>query len=573
MHPRILYTLMVWGSFSEVLVGKDIVGSVKVSILSLSLWVLLLTRSCLEFWGNRVIASNLRPAETRIPDHPDQTEFLERWYEFHQGYRIVKNEDGSQHRMAILGEPFRDVSPGYLPRTIDELRTGRTPAQNPYVQASDTVGRQPQNPEASNGHGNLEDALDQMLEQAEADEEQEGNNQRQTSHRGPNAVRSQYTTRQSEANAQYQTRRVAALRRELQRMRNGVERVISGLRELGEDVDSWRADGLADLGRTLDNITVDANSAQPTSSERQEHAAPSTNQTDSFENTESIYTHTHGPMANLQQRLDRANAQLNEARRAREQAADELETTESEVQASRELVRSLEREQRTAENYVRIFGTREEMERAGAEYESPIGGMFTRAWNRYQVAEEVRRETHNVRQVLEGEERVLEVEGPTQAQAAETESTGNETNRNTLDESGLRDYYTTLRMQDGTQGALSDLRTVLETAQQSRSRSTRLRERMTQALQQRTSTNTNSDSFPRAAAQRAWLHRERRRMLPIPGDSDSEQDGLLRFERDEPRGLDRDDDGRPSPKSDEEMTVKLECRSDETEETHGLSIV
>ncbi|KAL9097513.1 MAG: hypothetical protein Q9165_000409 [Trypethelium subeluteriae] len=515
---------------------------------------------CKEFWGNRVIASNLQPAETRIPDYPDQTEFLEKWYEFHQGYRIVKHEDGSQHRTAVLGEPFRDVSPGYLPRTIDELRTGRNPAQNPYVQASDNLGRQPENPEESNSHGNLEDALDQMLEQVEADEEQQGNSQRQRPRRSFIAARSQYSTRRVDTNTQYQTRRAAALRRELQRMRNGVERVISGLRELGEDVDSWQPDDLANLGRTLDDITPNVSSAQPTSSERQEHPTPPPNQTQSSENTESMYTHTHGPMANLQQRLDRANAQLNQARRAREQAADELEITESEVQASRELVRSLEREQRTAENYVRIFGTREEMERAGAEYESPIGGMFTRAWNRYQVAEEVRRETHNLRQVLEGEERVLEVEGPTQVQATESESTLNETNRNTLDESGLRDYYTTLRMQDGTQGALSDLRTVLESTQQSRSHSTRLRERMTQALQQHTSTDTRSSSFPRVAAQQAWSNRERRRFLPIPDSSDSEQDGLPRFERDEPRGLDRDDDGRPPPKSDKDMTVKLECK-------------
>ena len=57
-------------------------------------------------------------------------------------------------------------------------------------------------------------------------------------------------------NREYQNRRIAGLRRELQRMRSGIERVIAGLRELGEFVPqpTEATGGLANLGMTLDNL-------------------------------------------------------------------------------------------------------------------------------------------------------------------------------------------------------------------------------------------------------------------------------------------------------------------------------
>ncbi|KAI9659404.1 MAG: hypothetical protein M1821_001662 [Bathelium mastoideum] len=505
----------------------------------------------LEFWQNRTLASNLPAAETRIPSHPDQTEFLSRWYEFHQGYRLVKQEDGSEHRIAVLGEPFKDVSPGYLPRTTDELRSGRTPAQNPYVQASDVVVRDADDTARGEVQMNLEDALDRMLEQAEADDtRQEENRQQRPQENTTTVSNNQLDDQQAIANSQYQTRRVAALRRELHRMRNGVERVIAGLRELGEDVDSWRANGLAHLGRTIDDMATATSPEQPTTSYRQRTSASPLSSMSSSENAQGIDTRA-GPLATLQHRLDQANSRLEQARRARERAAAELEDSESAVQANRELVRSLERERRTAENYIRIFGTREEMERAGAEYESPIGGMFNRAWNRYRIAEEVRREERNLREVLQGEEHVLEVEGPVQAQVAESDETGNEWHGNTVDEGVLREYYTTLRMQDGTQGALSDLTSVLEAAQQSRVHSSQLRERLAQTHQLPASTSRNSP-FWRAPVRRASLNREQHSLVI---ENDSSDSG-----REDQGGLDCGDDGRPPPKTDDELMIKLECK-------------
>lgn len=86
---------------------------------------------CKEFWEARVEASGLRPGQTRIPEVPDQSAFLNRWYEFHQGYRIITKEDGTEEKVAVLGEDMRDVEPGHLPRTLEELREGRSNMHQP----------------------------------------------------------------------------------------------------------------------------------------------------------------------------------------------------------------------------------------------------------------------------------------------------------------------------------------------------------------------------------------------------------------------------------------------------------
>jgi hypothetical protein len=52
---------------------------------------------------------------------------------------------------------------------------------------------------------------------------------------------------------------------------------------------------------------------------------------------------------------------------------------------------------------MRIFGTREEMLAQGENYESPIGGMFSRAEERFRLAEAARAEARTLREVLASE--------------------------------------------------------------------------------------------------------------------------------------------------------------------------
>ncbi|KAF2187265.1 hypothetical protein K469DRAFT_704947 [Zopfia rhizophila CBS 207.26] len=130
---------------------------------------------CKEFWNNRLAATYppLEPSQTQIPQIPGQTEFLERWFEFYQGYRIVKRPDGTEQRIAVIGEPLKEVSPGFLPRTLDQLRAGRL---NDATRAENRFRRELLESEEERAEGaqqGLEDALDSLLEEASDNETEE----------------------------------------------------------------------------------------------------------------------------------------------------------------------------------------------------------------------------------------------------------------------------------------------------------------------------------------------------------------------------------------------------------------
>lgn len=351
---------------------------------------------CKEFWENRVQASGLGPAQTRIPEVPDLSGFLERWYEFHRGYRIVQRDDGSEERVAVLGEDLRDVAPGRLPRTLDELRAGRERSEIEERERQERLQAQlAQEPEDTGP--SLEDALDSMLQAAAAEETVPSANSPTPSAEVARNVHAQAMTPAVTRNREYQARRIAALRRELHRMRNGIERVISGLRDLGENVPDHTdaSNRLSELGNTLDTI------AGVPSPEVAQRAINSVNElTDNVATTQSDRT-----LASIQARVDEARHHVNEAHRNRNQAASELDVAEQDLRTSQNRLRQLQNEQRTTENYMRLFGTREEIVAQGENYESPIGGMFTRAMERFRAAEETRREERILRQVLADEER------------------------------------------------------------------------------------------------------------------------------------------------------------------------
>lgn len=197
-------------------------------------------------------------------------------------------------------------------------------------------------------------------------------------------------------NREYQVRRVAALRRELHRMRSGIERIINGLRDLGEVVPdpTDASNRLLNLGRTLDTI-----SGVPS----REDAQLAINSVNALA-ASTPSTATERGIANAQARVEEARQHTEDAQRNRDQAATELDLADQELRTSRARLNQLRNEQRSTENYIRLFGSREEVVAQGENYESPIGGMFSRAMERFQVAEEVRREEQILRQYLEDEE-------------------------------------------------------------------------------------------------------------------------------------------------------------------------
>lgn len=351
---------------------------------------------CKEFWQRRVDVSGLSSSQTKIPEVPDQSDFLRRWYEFHRGYREVVKEDGTVEKIAVLGEAFRDVEPGDLPRTVEELREGRDRSEAALQSAT----RPPPEETIPNGPS-LDEQLESMFQEVMAEDEDTTavaharELQIPSTHTEPTNIHAQAMQPAGSRNREHQARRIAALRRELHRMRNGIERVISGLRDLGESVpDSAGATAnLANLDRRLGEI-----SGVP-SQEEAERAISSMNALASNVNI----SERDRTLANMQARVEEARQHLTESRRSREQATRELELADREYRTSERSLQQLQREQRTAENYMRVFGTREDIDRAGAEYESPIGGMFARAYERFQVAEEVRREERTLRRVIEDE--------------------------------------------------------------------------------------------------------------------------------------------------------------------------
>lgn len=432
---------------------------------------------CKEFWENRVNVSGLRPGQTKIPEVPDQTAFLERWYEFHQGFRTVKNEEGGEERVAVLGEDFKDVSPGSLPRTLEEMRTGRREVdaiQQPVQQIPT---------QAQNAGPNLEDTLEQMFEAATIEELQTQPAQRTSTRHGaqqhhtedsrgaqsgalPNSIHAQVMNPAGSRSRDYQLRRVAALRRELNRMRTGIERVISGLRDLGEEVPNQTetTERLSALGTTLESIGGTASQEQAAEAMNNVNSLVASTGTESSDRTS----------ANMQARVDEARAAAEEARRSRDQVAAEFDLAETEFRSAQQRLQQVQRDQRTTDNYTRLFGTREEMIAAGEDYESPIGGMFTRAEARFHAAEEMRAEERilravladevarggevNVRRLLELEEMNRDVWGVPQAQNRPLPS--NRHNRDidqsttpphltaTGDENMLQQYYAMVREQE-----------------------------------------------------------------------------------------------------------------------------
>lgn len=231
---------------------------------------------CKEFWSARVAAvrPTMDPRETRIPGEPDQTQFLEKWFEYYRGHRVEKNEhDGTVRVVEVICEkPWRDVPPGELP-VINE--------QDRIVTSRRVI---PQSSEVMH-HVSLDSALDELL--ATANEE----------------------------------------------------------------------------------TTEHPHAATPASTNRVTLSAPDVQE--------------------LRERLRQANARLNVAEARRRELAEEVRAADEEVRAAREQKASLNRENQMA-RFTRVFGSREEMQ--ASDYVSPLTEMFSRAYDRYRVAEEVRTE-------------------------------------------------------------------------------------------------------------------------------------------------------------------------------------
>ncbi|KAL8706164.1 MAG: hypothetical protein Q9201_000742 [Fulgogasparrea decipioides] len=78
--------------------------------------------NCQRFWDTRIEVSGLPQSSTRIPHVPDQSDFIRAWHDWHRGYTILTNPDGSEQHIELKGEPLSHVAIGRLPQTQEQLR-------------------------------------------------------------------------------------------------------------------------------------------------------------------------------------------------------------------------------------------------------------------------------------------------------------------------------------------------------------------------------------------------------------------------------------------------------------------
>lgn len=374
--------------------------------------------------------------------------------------------------------------------------------------------------------------------------------------------------------AEYQARRVAALRRELSRMRSGIERVMSGLQELGENIpdsqDAVRRSANLDSRLQVLQERLTSTHSMANVGATSNHITNPVNRT-SMNFTPEPLPQLPGildlvrndPHMSIQQRLEAARDAEGWTRRQREHVAVRLEELESQAQAATERRRQIEREIRIQEQNTRIFGTREEVERQGAEYESPIGGMFRRAYARYGDREEERRQEQLLQQILEAEERIL-------ADNDEEERNQPDRRRN-----GGPLSLTAAPMDRTVRSSETFSADEIETPEERRERLRTLGLTTMEQLQQQHLMRIGDDtSYPhvqdparRLAARRYGQFASMRRRAAAPFDphdpeldmDDMDEDDSSENVEEERAGLDKND-GRPAPKTDEEMTVKSECK-------------
>jgi hypothetical protein len=516
------------------------------------------------FWQNRVDATHppITNGQTRVPEVPDQTEFLTKWFEFARGYKIVRREDGSEGRVAVIGEPLRDVPPGQLPRSLNELR--QTAAD-----------------QGDNGANNsIDDDLGMSLS-IDVSPPADISLALQDTERIPLQLPSvpdflpetAVLPSDAEERAQRtvrQARRIASLRRELNRLRSDIERVMSGLNELGEDIESngqspdllaerllsstqqhpglysspartppvtrpsvqqaaiaWSApeelvlprrnrhhpslfSGRSPLRAADDSIdSLEDNQIQQLRQERLEasqslHIAVVTRDTQRERIMEMELEleikrlpdsgYDEGLLQYEELLLARAKTSLAEAEEAIVIESQKIEMLQERLQERVHSVR-LGQDSRSRENWQRVFGTREEIQ--GEDYESPIGGMFTRAWGRFRQAEEERQQSRVMVEILQAED----------------------ASRDYAPEDDVDD-----RMIDGYENAMTEYLTSLHTEVTSR------------------------PGGPGATRPRVvWL-----------GSSSEDEDDSI--PGDDAAGLDDETDDRPAPKEKEEMTVSCECK-------------
>lgn len=151
--------------------------------------------------------------------------------------------------------------------------------------------------------------------------------------------------------------------------------------------------GIRPEGRREQHVSLDStlDSLLQEASEEQHESSPSSDR-HSYVRLRERRARAFQSNVPTSEQVQQAQARVNGASQRRRRILEQLAEADADLRQCSQRHAQLLRERRTAENLERVFGTREEVRESGSEYVSPLLSMFSRAYDRYAVAEEVRAE-------------------------------------------------------------------------------------------------------------------------------------------------------------------------------------
>lgn len=324
------------------------------------------------FWDNRTRASNMQYTRTRIPDVPDQSPFLDKWYEYHRGYRITQSAEGHDQRIE-LHDQLEDVPLGLLPgQDLAE------PGDAEHTNASDLMRES----HDQTTHKTIEDFLDDLFDEEAAEPE---NCSVTDTH--DSAPIDTFRASANDASTDVQSETVSDEHNQISQ-----SRVL---------VNTSQATGTADV-TTFDAIRSQLSAViEPlqaltmTETQTEVNSRPSRHVSDETWERLTRRAARQISQANVtveQSRLASAEAEsaLDAAQSAHNAARTTMLQAKARLRNAQQELNSLQRARSTADNHARVFGTSEDVEQP--DYVSPVANMFNNAWSRYRNAQQAARD-------------------------------------------------------------------------------------------------------------------------------------------------------------------------------------
>ena len=301
---------------------------------------------------------------------------MEKWYDWHRGYKDITLEDGTSERQHLEGERLEDTAPGCLPRTTEEIRSGQVSEPSAGILSPPSLRNDPNAQNiyipTTQHHDDDIDPEDSIFDGLPAPP-------LPVNPSGPLAAAS--TARPN--NIRRSAHRLASLRRELQHMRLGIDRIMSNIQ--GTETSLPDSEEAVNTTIRLEN-RLNTLQAQLTQTNHSRQLVQDVAVNRAQENGDGDHTQAH------RERLMASERYRDDFRHLRDHAQDLVRDLEVQHEQA---CRTAYQHRLDLNDYRRsltVFGTPAEAQQP--DYESPVGGMFNRATEGYQIAE-AQRVQHN----------------------------------------------------------------------------------------------------------------------------------------------------------------------------------